>query len=256
MRVLSALLFALLAERAQAFHVMIDPGHGGVDTGAVHAQLKEADLVLDLAFRLRDLLQKEPGLRVSLTRDQDHPLTLPERVKKADEQKADLLVSLHANAAPDSKARGLEFFFQNSLPPDEDALYLANLENQSVSGREGQSPGEISRRGDVAAIVEDLHRQSRMLSSLNFSEILAKQWKGEKGKAPSIKQAPFVVVSQASMPSVLVEVGFLTHPAEAKKLATLSYRDDLARKIRDALVDYRSRHGSRDLGPSQSETRP
>jgi N-acetylmuramoyl-L-alanine amidase len=228
----------LTTHAAHSFHVMIDPGHGGVDTGAVHSGLKESGLVLDVALRLQQLLKQEPSVQVSLTREDDRPLTLPERVRKAESQRADLLISLHANAAPDPKAKGLEFFFQNSLPADEDALFLANLENQSLAGSE-EGAQSNSRRGDVAAIVEDLRRHSRIQSSLKFSEILNRGWSVEKGRGPAIKQAPLYVVSRSSMPSVLVELGFLTHPSESKRLAAGAYRDELARKIKNAVIEYR-----------------
>lgn len=237
MRTVFAAIVFLAVLPASAFHVMIDPGHGGVDTGAVHGGLKESDLVLRVAKKLRERLAGVPGIEVSLTRAADLALSLPERVRKSDTAGADLFISLHANSAPDEKARGLEFFFQNSLPADEDAQFLAKVENQSHG--ETDAAVDDSRAGDVNMIVEDLHRQSRQLASLNFSRALARRWSVD-GKAPAIKQAPLYVVSRARTPSVLVEIGFLTHPTESRKLATDSYQNELADRLRDAVVDYRA----------------
>lgn len=235
---LFVLLFALAPE-AHALRVMIDPGHGGVDTGAVRGSLREADLVLKVATKLRDLLAKETDSSVVLTREDDRAVSLPDRMKKADEAAADLFVSLHANATPDGKARGVELFFQNSLPADEDALFLANLENQSLK-TEDDSIAEVSRKGDVAAIVADLHRQSRILSSLRFSQTLAETVKPAAGAHVTIKQAPLFVVSKAKMPSVLVEIGFITHSGEAKRLASDEYQNELAAELKNAILRYRA----------------
>ena len=240
------LLLALPASSNAAFRVLIDPGHGGSDNGAVHSHLREADVVLDISLRLQKLLEATPGIEVSLSRTTDLLVTLPDRVKKAKSAHADLLLSLHANAAPGETAQGLEFFFQNSLPADEDALYLADLENQSATELVTADLSN-TRRGDVNAIIEDLHRQARMQSSLKFSEALARQWQGRGIKHLAIKQAPLYVVNHATQPSVLVEVGFLTHPVESKKLAQAAYRNELALHLRDAVLEYRSQ--IQPLGP-------
>ncbi|MBX3040742.1 MAG: N-acetylmuramoyl-L-alanine amidase [Bdellovibrionaceae bacterium] len=248
---LSLLLSLAGTPSAWALHILIDPGHGGIDQGAVHSRLKEAEVVLDVSKRLQNLLSAESGVRVSMTRTQDKALSLPQRTKMADQLRADLMVSLHANAAPDPRAQGVELFFQNSLPPDEDALYLANLENQEFEEDSAHVGADSSRRGDVNAIVSDLHRQHRLRSSLRLSELMSKSWKDrESRKGPSIKQAPLYVVSRTNMPSVLVELGFLTNPTEARRLALPSYRQELAERLRDAILAYRIKMGN----PIQNET--
>ncbi|WP_415062966.1 N-acetylmuramoyl-L-alanine amidase family protein [Bdellovibrio sp.] len=231
---------------ASALHIMLDPGHGGVDTGAVHGPAKEADLVLKVAQRLKTLLEQDTQFKVSLTRIQDKNISLPSRVKMAEDAKADLFVSLHANAASDQRAKGVEFFFQNNLPPDEESLYLASQENQmilnsqelhSISGGD-----ELSKKGDIAAIVEDLQRQNRMTSSLRLTQTLTQVWSNdETASQATIKQAPFYVISKTSMPSVLIEIGFLTNPREAKRLLNSEYQNDLAQKIYSALLSYKEK---------------
>ncbi|HRO68221.1 MAG TPA: N-acetylmuramoyl-L-alanine amidase, partial [Pseudobdellovibrionaceae bacterium] len=108
-----------------------------------------------------------------------------------------------------------------------------------------------SRKGDVNAIISDLHRQHRLRSSLRLSELMSKSWKGnDPRKGASIKQAPLYVVSRSSMPSVLVELGFLTNPSESRKLASSAYRQELAERLRDALLTYKIKMGN----PIQNET--
>lgn len=231
---------------ASALHIVLDPGHGGVDTGAVHGPAKEADLVLKVALKLQQLLNKDPQFKVTMTRTSDRQLSLPDRVQMAESSKADLFVSLHANAAADQRARGVEFFFQNNLPPDEDALFLASQENQMITNSREMATisggEELSRSGDVAAIVEDLQRQHRLSSSLRLTQTLTHVWDNDTAAAPAtIKQAPFYVISKTSMPSVLIEIGFLTNPRESKKLLSAEYQNDLAQKVYTALSSYKEK---------------
>lgn len=242
---LSTFLFTL-ASPALALHIMLDPGHGGVDTGAAYAGAKESDLVLKIANAVKILLEKDPKFQVSITRTNDRMLSLQERVHMAENKKADLFVSLHANAASDQRAKGVEFFFQNNMPPDEESLFLASQENQAMiaSSESHVTSGgdELSKKGDVSAILEDLHRQNRMLSSLRFTQTLTNVWGADNKAAQStIKQAPFYVISKTSMPSVLIEIGFLTNPREVKKLLNKEYQSDLAQKIYKALVSYKEK---------------
>lgn len=231
---ISILLFSL---ESYALQVMIDPGHGGIDSGTSHLGVHEKDLVLKVANYLKDLLADNPQFTVQMTREKDQHVSLSERVKKAEKNQADLFLSLHANSNPSSRVKGTELYFQNSLPPDEESLILADQENQaeavaaSASKAAAESP---SKKGDIMAIVEDLHRQYRAKSSLKITQLLAQDW-----STASIKQAPFYVVSKTSMPSVLIEVGFLTHPEEAKKLSSVKYQQEIAQKIYKAVLQYK-----------------
>lgn len=233
-----------------AMHIMLDPGHGGIDTGAVYGGAKEADLVLKVAQKLKTLIEKDSQFKVSITRTQDRNLSLPARVKMAEQEKADLFVSLHANAASDQRAKGVEFFFQNNLPPDEESLYLASQENQMILNNHElhdiSGGDELSKKGDVAAILEDLHRQQRMTSSLRLTKTLTQVWSNDEAAAQAtIKQAPFYVISKTSMPAVLIEIGFLTNPKEVKKLLTTDYQNNLAQKIYTALLSYKEKMDNR-----------
>ncbi len=240
------LISSLLPFQAASFHVILDPGHGGIDTGAVHGKAREAELVLKVANQLKLLLDKNADFKVTLTRTTDRIISLQDRVSLAEKHKGDIFVSLHANAAADQRAQGVEFFFQNYLPPDEESLFLASQENQNmmaakehaaISGEE-----ELSKKGDIAAIIEDLHRQNRVRGSLRLTQTLNQVWNNEQKPRPSsIKQAPFYVISKTSMPSVLIEIGFLTNPREAKMLLNSDYQNGLAQKIYTALVTYKEK---------------
>lgn len=234
------LLIAILinTQKSSALTVVIDPGHGGMDHGAVRGETKESMIVLEVGRRLHQKISQSPQLKSYLTRNSDQMLSLSERVKIAQDKKADVLISLHANTAPDARAQGIEVFFQNSLPPDEEALYLASIENQVVTNSEINDK-EPSRRGDISAIVHDLFNQARLKNSLRLSESL-QQKKSQLGSV-TIKQAPFYVISKSSMPSVLLELGFLTHPKDHKKLKSSTHQEELAEKIYLALLEYKEK---------------
>jgi len=231
-------LTTLALNNAQALQVMIDPGHGGIDSGTSHSGIQEKDLVLKVAGYLQTLLDGNPQFSVAMTRQKDQHLSLQERVKKAENAQADLFLSLHANSNPDKRVQGTELYFQNSLPPDEESLVLAEQENQSekTSGLEKNTEAieAPSKKSDILAIVDDLHRQYRAKSSLKISQLLALDW-----PQSAIRQAPFYVVSKTTMPSVLVEVGFLSHPEESQKLNTPKYQQEIAQKIYKAVLQYK-----------------
>jgi N-acetylmuramoyl-L-alanine amidase len=239
---LTSALLAAGTPALAAYHIMLDPGHGGTDTGAVRGPAREAELVLHVAQDLKTLLAADPQFSVSMTRTTDVNLSLPERVKKAEKAKADLFVSLHANAAADARAKGVELFFQNSLPPDEESLFLASLENQNIKEAAAVDSDEPSKKGDVAAILEDLHRQYRIESSLRLTQTLSALWDQDGGREKvAIKQAPFYVISKTNMPAVLIEIGFITNPKEVKKLVQPQYQNEIARKIYQALIAYKEK---------------
>jgi len=222
--------------------IMIDPGHGGIDTGTAHLGVKEKELVLKVATYLKILLEDNPQFDVKMTRTTDQHVSHKERVHKAENAQADLFISLHANSNPDNRVRGTELYFQNSLPPDEESLVLADQENQMESAQDPHHAhtDSPSKKSDVLAIVEDLHRQYRAKSSLKMTQLLSDGWKQSENLAKaSIKQAPFYVVSKTTMPSVLIEVGFLTHPEEAKKLTSPKYQQEIAQKIYKAVLEYK-----------------
>jgi N-acetylmuramoyl-L-alanine amidase len=235
---LTSLFSALLISFAFSapLKVLIDPGHGGTDTGAVYGAARESEISLKVAVELKKLIDQSQFFRASLTRTKEINISLQERVNMAELENADLFLSLHANASPDPRARGFELYFQNHLPPDEETLYLANTENQVLQEDSAQA-STISKRGDVTAILEDLKRHKRMQESFRLSKNLLKAWGLRNSSA--IRQAPFFVISKTNIPSVLVEMGYLTHAADAQKLIRPEFQKEIAKKIFQGLVNYK-----------------
>lgn len=248
------LLISLLISAAP-LTVVIDPGHGGTDTGAVNGKIKEAEIALKVSQELKTILDADPLFRGHLTRNSDKMLSLPERVAFAENIKAHLFLSVHANAANDSRAKGVEFYFQNHLPPDEETLFLAATENKMLKQLEKENDSELepTKKNDVLSIIEDLKRQNRMAASLYLSQKLLISWDQDKKlDTHAIRQAPFYVVSKTQMPSVLIELGFITNPKEAAKLADPEHQKQIAKKIYEGLKLYKEKLDKRELGPLKS----
>lgn len=249
---LAAVVLALGPRPASAtvitpLHIMVDPGHGGVDAGAVAGGLREADLVLKIAHQLEKKLLENPEFKVSLTRRADERVALHSRVRKAEMAQADLFLSLHANSNPDARVRGMEIYFQNHLPPDEETLLLAALENQKELLRESirNRSANLSKKNDVAMIVEDLRRSSRVRSSRRLSLELANNWDplstAEPATPRTIRQAPFHVVSRISIPSVLMELGFMTNKKDREDLRNKDVQARIVENLYAGLLDYKKR---------------
>lgn len=239
--------FSILSFGAQPIHIMIDPGHGGTDTGAVRGKAREAEIALKVGLQLKSILEQDPLYKASITRTTDQALTLQERLEKTESAQADILVSLHANAASDRRAQGVEFYFQNHLPADEETLFLASTENK-VAKSNGQSTVikedlDPTKRNDVLSIIEDLKRTHRMVNSHKLSKKLLKAWEETnpeiRKNSNIIRQAPFYMVSKANIPSVLIELGFITNPKEAERLIDPEYQKEIAQKIYRGLQKYK-----------------
>lgn len=232
---------------------VIDPGHGGQEAGAVgESGLEEKDLVLDVARRLRSRLSAA-GFAVALTRDQDVAMDLTSRTALANSLGASLFVSLHANASFRASARGAETYFLASGVADEAAVGLARGEESR--SEQGQPQGDDAAIDLVLwemAQVEHLSRSSR-LAELVQDELDALDSQEDRG----VKQAPFRVLVGATMPAVLVEVGFLSNPEEEARLATESHRERIAELIASALARYGREEGimagARMVDPAEAQ---
>jgi N-acetylmuramoyl-L-alanine amidase len=229
-------------------HVMVDPGHGGSDLGAARGSIKESEIVLKVARQLAEMLAEDPRFKVSLTRNDDQKVSLPARTQMAEKLQAELFISIHLNSSPDSKARGFEIYFQNQLPADEDAMFLVSREHEEASGSAATASfdakkGEpLSVKNDVKYILDDLARNERIQSSSDFSKVLIETL-ASRGRLQSgrhqIRQAPFQVVSNIRIPSVLVELGFITHPIEGPRLAQEDYQLELAKALYAGILKYK-----------------
>ena len=213
--------------------IVIDPGHGGHDPGARGTRLWEAELVLDVALRLEKLLLQQPGIEVVLTRRADAFVALEERTAIANRERADLFLSIHANASRNRKARGVETYFLN---------FASNPEAEAVAARENSASGRTMR--NLTDMVKAITLNNKLDESRDFAAMvqraLAKRLQGHDPEAKDlgVKQAPFVVLIGAQMPSVLAEISFVTHPEEGALLRTHAYRQSIAEALFEAVVKY------------------
>jgi N-acetylmuramoyl-L-alanine amidase len=214
--------------------IVIDPGHGGHDTGTIGPTgLREKDVVLDVALRLRKLLERNTGCDVIMTRRDDTFIPLEERTAIANEKGADLFISIHANASRDRSARGIETYYLN-LTSSPDALEVAARENATSQESVHQ--------------LQDLIKQIAMTEKIVESEDLAKQLQREvytrvtkvsgAQRDRGVKKAPFVVLIGANMPSVLAEISFLSNPHDERMLRRADYREKIANALYDGIVEY------------------
>lgn len=255
-------------EKIQEKTIVIDAGHGGHDTGASAGHVHESAIALTISKQVSSYLEKK-GYKVLLTRTKDEWLSLEKRAAIANSAAADLFVSIHLNSSTDTRAQGKEFYFQNQLAVDEEALFLANRENHAhdeVSSaalgqdriqKAGLRAAEAARlptleienssvRTDIKNILEDLDRSARIRASSELAKSLYHEWEKSEAsqKAGSgrlsrgIRQAPFFLVSNVAMPSVLVEVGFLSHSKEGLKLQQISYQTALAEALASGIDQY------------------
>lgn len=207
--------------------VVIDAGHGGHDTGTIGPDgLMEKDLVLDVALRLGKLITRQLGADVVYTRSSDVFIPLEDRTRIANEQKADLFISIHANSSLESSATGVETYYFN-LTSDKAGLDLATRENAA-------STSSISDLNDL------LHRavlQTKLEESREFAQnVQTSLWAASvkmnaKSKNRGVRQAPFVVLIGATMPSILAEIGFVSNRHDERLLS----RNDQRQKIAEAL---------------------
>ena len=213
--------------------IVLDPGHGGKDPGAVAFGLKEKQVALDIARRLRAVFARNrPDIRVLLTRDEDFFIPLEERPEVARRMGADLFVSIHLNAHTQERFNGVETYFLN-LTSDATALRVAARENASST----------KQVGELNQILRNLLRDTNIVESGRLANSLQASLVTElRQKSPvrnlGVKQAPFMVLIGSDVPGVLVEAGFLTNRKENKRLRDARYLDRIAEGIYEGLRKY------------------
>lgn len=223
-------------KQARTRIVVIDPGHGGNDPGAVGWRgVKEKDLCLEIARKAAARINSVPGFKAFLTRKGDYFVSLGRRVRIAREYKADLFVSIHANDARNKSARGTEVFFLSlSGATDEAARKLAEKENAA-----DMVAGVAPDSDDLTHIIFDMVQKESMVRSSYLAEAMHDNLlRHKKLKSRGVKQAGFAVLKNAGIPSVLVEVGFLSHASEAKLLKSSEFQGNVAVFLKDAVIDY------------------
>jgi N-acetylmuramoyl-L-alanine amidase len=213
--------------------IVIDPGHGGHDPGAQSRGLNEADLVLDVALRLQQLLARTPGVEVVLTRNTNVFVPLEERTAIANRGSADLFLSIHANASRNPKARGIETYFLN---------FASNPDAEAVAARENSASGQAMH--DLPDIVKAITLNNKLDESRDFATLVQRSMIDHLGSSNKsirdlgVRQAPFVVLIGAGMPSILAEISFLTHTQEGHLLKTNAYRQKIAEALYQGLQEY------------------
>jgi N-acetylmuramoyl-L-alanine amidase len=213
--------------------IVIDPGHGGHDPGAKARGLSESDLVLDVALRLEKLLLKQQGVEVVLTRRTNTFVSLEERTEIANREGADLFLSIHANASADASARGVETYFLN---------FAANPEAEAVAARENAGAARNMRH--LPEIVKAIALNNKIDESRDFAAAVQRALHADMKKVNKdvrnlgVKQAPFMVLIGATMPSILAEISFLTNKQDATFLKTEKYRQQIAEALLAGVMKY------------------
>ena len=222
--------------------VVIDAGHGGEDEGARGVNgLFEKDLVLEVARALAALLRRA-GLNVVMTRERDVFVPLEQRTNLANDARADLFISVHANAANDAGARGSETYFMSLEASDEHARGVALRENESFAAKPGESGADAD---PLVAILGDLIANEHLTESSEFARAAQLRLaRLDSGPSRGVKQAPFVVLAGVQMPAALVEIGFLTHPAEARDLRSARRRGAIAAGLAEAVLEHGRRYAA------------
>ena len=208
--------------------VVLDAGHGGHDPGTSHFGLREKDLTLDIARRLRVQLEGR-GLTVTMTRDRDEFIELSRRPAIANRMGADLFVSVHVNANRNRQVSGIEVYY-----PRESRINAAGLLPPSVQ------PAEVGpATPTVRQILWDLVLSRTRRYSIRMAVHLCRAMRARLGtRCRGVKGARFVVLREAVMPAVLIEVGYVSNHAEASRLSSPSYREAIADGIADGLFSY------------------
>jgi N-acetylmuramoyl-L-alanine amidase len=222
--------------------VAIDAGHGGEDPGALGpGKLREKDVVLAIARELYSLLEQDSGFKPTLVRSGDYYVSLKGRRDIARERQADLFVSIHADAFTRPQAHGASVYALSTKGATSTmASYLAQRENAAdlVGGV------SLSDKDDVlAGVLADLSMTSTLDTSLKLgSTVLSRMDAIAKLHKSNVEQAGFAVLKSPDVPSILVETGFISNPAEARNLSTRSYQQKMARAIHTGIRDWFSLH--------------
>jgi N-acetylmuramoyl-L-alanine amidase len=220
--------------------IVLDAGHGGHDPGAIGPNgLAEKELVLDVTRRVAKLVEERLGVDVIVSRKSDYFVPLRERTSFANRQRADVFVSIHANAHREAASEGVEIYFLSSEATDNTARQVAAAENAVVQ-LEKTSPASKKGLDIVRSILWDLAQSEFQFESQSLAGIvLDSMTRSLRIPNRGVKQAGFYVLGGAAMPAVLIEIGFVTNPKEERKLKDGRYRDEVARAIAEGLAEYK-----------------
>lgn len=236
--------FQIFGQSNEKFKVVLDAGHGGKDFGANYYGFIEKNIALNVALKVGKILEKNPDVQVIFTRKTDVFVELMERAKIANRANANLFLSIHCNAAPKGEAQGTETFVMG-LTKNASNLEVAKKENAVITlesdykvkyaGYDPKSPESII---GITLLQEEYLDQSITIATKIQNEYTNKLDRKNRG----VKQGPFLVLNQTSMPSVLTELGFLSYRPEGEYLNSESGQNELAKGIADAILSYKKEY--------------
>ena len=222
--------------------IVIDPGHGGVDAGCSGAHSKEKHLALGVSKYLRDLLRQNfPDLEIIMTRERDRFVTVEQRAAVANSREADLFISIHCNAMEQSpEIRGSETYVFG-ISEDETTLNVVERENAVIKLEDNyRTRYGFDPESPEGYILLNMYRHAYQAQSLQFADLIERRMSTvPEHRSRGVKKAAFVVLREATMPSVLVETGFLTNLTDEQLLLLPGGQRQIARAVFDAFVDYK-----------------
>lgn len=227
--------------------IAIDAGHGGKDPGAIgYRGTKEKDVTLKIAKELHKKLKRNKGFKPVLIRDDDKYLSLTERVHLARQKRADLLVSVHADAFPDKSANGTSVYaLSTEKPSSRAAELLARTENQA-----DKLFGEIAvakAEKNLQKTLIDIAQNAVLESSIECGDVILKHLsKVSTLHKPTVEQGGFAVLRAPDVPSLLVETAFISNPREERKLKSRRYQRKMAKAMSEGIVAYFMEHAPKD----------
>jgi N-acetylmuramoyl-L-alanine amidase len=214
--------------------VVIDPGHGGEELGTQGAKgTLEKEITLSVSRRLRTLIESRLGLKVFLTRDDDRTMSLDERAAFANNHKADVFLSIHANSAVRPALKGAEVYYLTVERADEEARKKADENTTTLPALGGSNRA-------IDLILWETAQARYLEQSATLAGLIEQAFRPKIEMSPrAIQQAPFRVLVGANMPAALVEIGYLSNAEQETQLVTASYQDQVAQALLDALIKFR-----------------
>jgi N-acetylmuramoyl-L-alanine amidase len=215
--------------------ICIDPGHGGEDLGAIgKSKLQEKDVTLQISQKLKRLIESRTGLRVIMTRSKDSEVSLNTRASIANNQLAQMFVSIHANSSFRKSAYGSETFFVSLEATDQESLELAQKENQNP-----ENPGETIKNDELKMILWNMAQTEYIRESSKLAEYIQNELNELLDtRNRGVKQAPFRVLMRTAMPAVLIETAFISNSREEKKLKSEEFLDKIAFAIYNGISKF------------------
>lgn len=229
------------AQGNSKFRVVLDAGHGGKDYGAVYHGFIEKNIALSVALKVGRLLEKDPGVQVIYTRKTDVFIELKERPDIANRADANLFVSIHCNGEAKKVASGTETFVMG-LTKNASAMEVAKKENSVIDLEDKASYAGFNPNSPESLIGLTLQHEEYVNQSIEMASKIQGGFTELERKDRGVKQAPFWVLHRTAMPSILIELGFISYKPEGEYLNSDEGQDQMARSIADAIISYKKEH--------------